>query len=172
MDLQETIRKILREESISRKEKTRALSQKFGLSDALKVVGGAENYIKLAYDGDIREFFKNENVKPFLFSKNDDVMFISDFIIDELNLETGTGDRKKILGKFRYGRPYNKPPYSVDAYALGGIIREGLPYSKVAAMGGTRGFGFTFIQDILGITYRQQIFEQIIDKYNLNSYLQ
>jgi hypothetical protein len=46
-------------------------------------------------------------------------------------------------------------------------------YYKVLGASGDSGFGYSFItkKNTLGVRYRQQIFKQIIDKYDLSKYM-
>jgi hypothetical protein len=45
-------------------------------------------------------------------------------------------------------------------------------YWKVVGTSGSHGFGYAFItkRETLGVRYRQQIFKQILDKYDLKKY--
>jgi hypothetical protein len=63
-------------------------------------------------------------------------------------------------------------PYKFTGYLMPTVINE-QNYWKVVGIGGSYGFGYGFIskKETLGKRNRQQIFKQIIDKYNLQQYL-
>jgi hypothetical protein len=158
MNIQEQIKRILREES-NRKETFRDYAKSNGLKFVFMMVGGPENYIRAVYNGDIKEYFRNEEVEPYYIKRvgQEINMYIDDVIVKHLNLED------KVLGKFFYGSGY-----TVEAVL---ISVKGDKW-RVAAVGGSRGFGYHYInkRDELGSKFRQQIFQQIINKYNLNDY--
>ena len=79
-------------------------------------------------------------------------------------------DEKK-LGKFKFGRK-NDTQYSFDARLRKVNHVTGKVVWKVVGMSGSSGFGYSFIpkRETLAKTYRMQIFQQIVDKYNLNDY--
>lgn len=171
MNLQEHIRRVLREEVTDRGEKLRNLSKKVGLKSAIEFAGGVNNFVTHAYNGDIKEYFKQEKVEPYSIKVGDNVsMYMNDVLVQHLNFKDDNEDEKE-LGEFIFGKK-NSHSYKFTArlrkvkYANGDIAW------RVIGMSGTSGFGYWFInkRDELAKTYRKQIFQQIIDKYNLDSY--
>lgn len=171
MDLQKIIRKVLREQ-VDKKTILKNYAEKNGLDDTFKMIGGELNYIKIVYDGDFGQYFKSENVKPYEIKEGETAnMYINDSIIQSLDLPDYRSE--KDLGDFRYGPNRSNLPYKC-VVRVRKIIRNGLPIWHVVGISGSHGFGYYGIpkKEILGKTYRKQIFQQIIDKYNLNQYLQ
>ena len=170
--LEESIKRVLKEESDnSLSDKLKTLSDKIGLSNAAKTVGGLNNYIQIVYDGDIKEFFKNENIKPYYIREGNEVnMYFDDNLVQHLNLEDFGEDEKK-LGKFKFGMK-NNTQYSFDARLRKVNHVTGKVVWRVVGMSGSHGFGYSGItkRETLGKTYRMQIFKQIVDKYNLEDY--
>ena len=62
MNLQQSIRKILKEETEipvdNDKELIDDLIREYGIDTAIKYLGGIDNYINIRYDGDIKEYSK------------------------------------------------------------------------------------------------------------------
>lgn len=171
MNLKESIRRILLEEVTPKQEMLRKMAKDNGLETAFRVVGGVENYIKFAYDGDIKEYYKNEDVKPYYIKEGDEInMYLDNAIVERLNLEDFRDGEKK-LGEFTFGKK-NGTKFRFDARLMK-VTRMGKTIGwKVVGMSGSHGFGYSFINvsDTLGKTYKKQIFQQIIDKYNLEDY--
>ena len=138
----------------------------------LKVMG-VENLIKIVYDGDIKEFSKDTGVKLTWISIDGTRMYIHEVLVDELGLEDKTWLTRpeKRLGDFRFG-PKNGAQYRFTA-SLTPTTVNNQPYYKVVGTSGDSGFGYGFIsqKNLLGKRYRGQIFQQIIDKYNLQEYM-
>jgi hypothetical protein len=81
--------------------------------------------------------------------------------------------KEKELGNFVFGSK-NYLRYQLTARLYTGITsRNGQQFFKVVGVSGDSGFGYGFItkRNTLGKRVRTQIFQQIIDKYDLNSYL-
>ena len=170
MSLKETIKRILKEQSQIKDELIR-LRDKVGLEDTIKYVGDVDRYIKLVYNNDIKEFFKNENIEPYFIKEADDVnMLFSDILVNYLNLKDSRGDEKE-LGDFRFGNK-NGILYKITVRLRKVIYINGKIVWKVVGMSGSHGFGYSFInvRDRLGKKYKKQIFQQIIDRYNLKDY--
>lgn len=173
--MKDIILKVLREQTeepqISSAEKAKRIADKLGIEKAFEMFGGPKRYIDIVYDGDIKEFYRNETIKPYYIKSEDNPpnMYFDNTLVQYLNLEDFGKDEKK-LGKFKFGK--NITQYSFDArlrkinYANGKIVW------KVVGMSGSSGFGYSFInkRETIGKTYRLQIFKQIVDKYNLEDY--
>jgi len=179
MNLKESIRKILREETEipvdNDKELIDNLIQEYGFDTAIKYLGGIDNYINIRYDGDIKEFFNENGIKLVILTDDDMNMYINELLVRKLvgvedNKYTSWGEKK--IGKFRYGSK-NGIQYAFNAGLMPGPKKHNLTYYRVVGTSGDSGFGFSFInkRNTLGKRYRQQIFNQIIDKYKLQEYL-
>ena len=178
MNLQESIRRILSEEVAepkknSVKDSLQQIIDDDGVISAAELVGGLNNLIKTVYDGDIKEFSKGTGTKLAWISIDGTRMFIHEALVDELGLEDKTWLTRpeKRLGDFRFG-PKNGTQYKFTA-SLTPTTVNNQPYYKVVGTSGDSGFGYGFIsqKNLLGKRYRQQIFQQIIDRYNLNQYM-
>ena len=144
-----------------------------GFKSAIDIFGGINNIIKFVSDGDVIKFMKEFNIEPYIIKEGDTInMYIPDFIINTLNLEDFSS-KEKVMGEFGWGRlnSNGKFPYKMNVRVRSGITLKGLPYWHVVGVGGSYGFGYSFItkKETIGKTFRRQIFNQIIDKYNLNN---
>ena len=54
--MRDLIKKILREQTESKKDAIKSMIKKSGLETAARVMGGVENLIKILYDGDLIKF--------------------------------------------------------------------------------------------------------------------
>jgi hypothetical protein len=178
MNLQETIKRILKEEvaepkKSSVKDSLQQMIDDEGVIFASDLVGGLNNLIKIVYDGDIIEFSKGTGTKLSWISADGMGMYIHKFLVDKLGLEDNSwlSRPEKKLGDFRFG-PKNGIQYKFTARITPTTVNN-QPYYKVVGTSGDSGFGYGFIsqKNLLGKRYRQQIFQQIIDKYNLNQYM-
>lgn len=171
MSLKETIKRILLEEVTPKQEMLRKMAKDNGLETAFKIVGGAENYIKFAYDGDIKEYYKNENVRPYYIREGDEInMYFDNALVEHLNLED-LRDGVKKLGEFTFGKA-NGIKFKFDARLMRMDNTGRIVGWRVVGLSGSYGFGYFGIskKETLGKTFRKQIFQQIIDKYNLEDY--
>ena len=190
----------------SMKEDLRDLTKDVGLIKASKAVGGIYNYVKILYDGDIiqfykennyvpykisdsemkklislslilydgdiRQYYKENNYVPYKISDSGMIMYVDDVMVHYLNLKDSSKN-EKLLGDFGYG-PKGGIRYKFTAKVYGPVEgRDGQNFWKVVGTSGDSGFGYSFIsqKNTLGKRARMQIFQQIIDKYDLNSYL-
>ena len=178
MNLQESIRRILKEEievpeKVSMKDSIKQMIDDEGLTAATELFGGLSNLIKTVYRGDLKEFSKDTGTKLAWISIDGTRMFIHEVLIDELGLEDTSwlSRTEKKLGDFRFG-PKNGTQYKFTSRVVP-ITINGQPYYKVVGTSGDSGFGYGFIshKNQLGKRYRGQIFQQIIDKYNLQEYM-
>ena len=80
--------------------------------------------------------------------------------------------QEKKLGKFGYGAK-NGMQFAFNAGLMTGPKKHNLTYYRVVGSSGDSGFGYSFInkRNTLGKRYREQIFNQIVDKYKLQEYL-
>ena len=176
--MKELIRKILKEEieapeKVSMKDSIKQMIDDEGLTAATELFGGLNNLIKTVYNGDFKEFSKNTGTKLAKISIDGTRMYIHEVLVDELGLEDKTWLTRpeKKLGDFRFG-PKNGTQYKFTA-SLTPTTIDGQPYYKVAGTSGDSGFGYGFIstKNLLGKRHRAQIYNQIIDKFNLQPYM-
>jgi hypothetical protein len=152
------------------KENLLKLKEKIGFDKALKAVGGLENFIRIVYGGDIKKFFEDNDIKPYRVSSEPN-LYISDIIVQSLELKDApfSSGKEKDLGDF----------YWVSGgirYKFNGYLRRVNSAQvewRVVGQSGDSGFGYSFItkKNTLGKRARMQIFQQIIDKYNLQKYI-
>jgi hypothetical protein len=172
--MRELIRKILNESKI--KDQLKQSIEDNGLSDTIQYVGGVDNLLKLLYDSDIIKFYEETGFTPVKITENGMNMYIDDLIIQSLGLEAKTFSRGKelevSLGDFNWNSKGSN--YKFTARARSFISQKnGQKLWRVVGTSGDYGFGYSFIptRNILGKRARKQIFDQIIDKYNLQQYL-
>jgi hypothetical protein len=172
--MRELIRKILNESKV--KDQLKQSIEDDGLTETADKVGGFDNLINLLYDGNVMEFYKDNGIKPVKFSNDGMNMYIDDIIVDQLDLpissysrrnEKKLGDFKWVTGRGDYNISVAVHPVTISYYGYQ------QPLWKVVGRSGDYGFGYSFItkKHELGKTARKRIFQQIIDKYNLQQYL-
>ena len=133
----------------------------------------SQNLIKHYYGDDIHRFYNETKLQPYCIRgtvKWCNSMWIDDAIVQSLNLKD-FGKNEKILGDFTYGRK-NGIKYRFNARLHAGE-RKGQKFWFVIGLSGDSGFGYSFIsqRNTLGVTYRKQIFDQVIEKFKRNQYL-
>jgi len=170
--VRDLIKGILREESDSKKDAIKSLIKTSGIETASKMMGGFDNIVNIIYDGDIKKF-SEDTTTPLVYTSQDQMaLYLHELIVEKLGLENANfSSKEKTLGKFRYGSK-NGMQYAFTANLTPTRLHD-QPYYKVVGTSGDSGFGYSFInkRDTLGKRYRQQIFKQIIDKYNLEQYM-
>jgi len=144
-----------------------------GIERASKLVGGISNVIDIVYDGNILSF-SEDTTTPLAYMSLDRLnLYLHKALVNELGLKdiVWAGRNEKELGKFGYGSK-NGMRYAFNA-TLAPTTLHNQTYYKVVGTSGVSGFGYSFItkKNTLGVRYRQQIFQQIIDKYNLSKYM-
>lgn len=172
--MKDLIRQVLREELTSTQEKLVRLTQSLGISKAADFVGGIDRYINILYGGDFEKFVKDNDIKVVTFSNDGLNMYLHPSLVEYL----GEPDKRfpsseyKSIGKFRYG-PSGGLNYSFIADLQPVKQNSSIVKYRVVGTSGDSGFGYSFInkRNTLGKRSRQQIFKQIIDKYNLQKYI-
>ena len=170
--MKELIRHILNEEVNSKAgEKLLQIRDELGLDKAMKAVGGLDNFVRIVYGGDIKNFFEDNDIKPYYITAEPNLN-IADIIVQSLDLPDApfSSGREKELGKFSWVSGGMR--YSFTAYLRRVNFDSGKIEWRVVGQSGDSGFGYSFIskKNTLGKRARMQIFQQIIDKYNLDSY--
>ena len=173
MSQKETIRRILREETNFKKDVVLSMIKNSGLTATAKIIGGIENVVNLAYDGDLIKF-SEDTTTPIVYMSTDGMnLYLHEGLVNQLGFENANSSSgEKPLGKFVYGSK-NGYQYAFTAKLSPTILHDQLLYYKVVGRSGDSGFGYSFMNksDTLGKRYRQQIFKQIIDKYGLKPYM-
>ena len=148
-----------------------------GVSEVCKLIGGGETLLKVAFNGDLKEFYKSTGFVPYKFDSTGENMYIDNLLIESLNLDDVSNQRYdsgKKLGDFRWtsgGMNYkvntilSSPFKSINGQEL----------RRVIGRSGDSGFGDSYAgiskKNTIGKRGRTQIFKQIIEKYKLNSYI-
>jgi hypothetical protein len=170
--MKELIRKILKEEtSTDEKETIQDLIKDFGYENAVKYIGGVENLIKILYDGDLIKF-SEDTTTPIAYLSTDGMnLYLHEVLVNSLGFKDTMWRGEKELGDFRYGTK-NSIQYKFNA-RLSSTRLHNQTYYRVVGSSGDSGFGYGYItkRNTLGKRYRQQIFKQIIDKYDLEPYM-
>ena len=169
----ETDFKFVNEDKQSKIENIRQLIKDPNQFETMVKVMGIENIIKIAYDGDIIKF-SEDTTTPLAYMSTDRMnLYLHKALVDELGLKDigWAGRNEKELGKFAYGSK-NGLRYAFNAELTPTRLHD-QKYYRVVGTSGDSGFGYSFInkKNILGVRYRQQIFKQIIDKYDLSKYM-
>ena len=177
MNLKESIRKILREEvaepkKSSVKDSLQQMINDDGVMSAAELVGGIDNLVNLLHGGDLKSFYKENNLSPYKYNLSGTDMYIDDLLVRHMASPLQYNKKERSLGNFSYGSK-NGIKYRFDARVYGpNMGMDDQLWWRVIGTSGDSGFGYGFItkKHELGKRYRQQIFQQIIDKYNLNQY--
>jgi hypothetical protein len=158
-------------------EKLRELIKTIGLTEVIKLVGGINTLMKVAFNNDLKEYYKSTGYVPYKFDAWKENMYIDEMLVQSLNLKNDWSGKEKVLGDFRFG-PKNGMDFKFTAYltdprTLGGGSNSNQMFRRVIGTCGDSGFGYSHItkRNTLGKRARTQIFKQIIEKYNLNSFL-
>ena len=148
-----------------------------GVSEVCKLIGGVETLLKVAFNGDLKEFYKSTGFVPYKFDSTGENMYIDNLLIESLNLDDVSNQRYdsgKKLGDFRWtsgGMNYkvntilSSPFKSVNGQELRRVIGRSGDYGFGDSYGGISK------KNTIGKRGRTQIFKQIIEKYKLNSYI-
>lgn len=140
---------------------------------ASKFLGGPKQYLKILFDGDINKYFEENNLLPYYITRDGMNMYISDAIVQTMNIPSSRRDEKEI-GKFvwKSGGFDFKVTSSLIPLSSGYITVDGYNDQKmwkVVGNSGSHGWGHGFYnkKDTIGKRGRQQIFKQIIEKFGL-----
>ena len=159
---------IIRDELVNNlREKIKTL----GVNEVVKLVGGVDILLKVAFNGDLKTFYEYTGYVPYKFDSTGENMYIDNLLLESLNLEDTWNKKEKKLGDFRWTR--SGMNYKFTAYASTPFNgHSGQEYRRVLGRSGDSGFGDSSItkRNTIGKRGRTQIFKQIIEKYKLNSY--
>jgi hypothetical protein len=170
--MKELIRKILKEETaVDQKEIIQDIIDEFGYETAIKYLGGVNNFINIMYDGDLIKFSK-DTITPIVYMSSIELnLYLHEALVKQLDFEDAVWRGEKELGNFTFGSK-NDIQYNFRAN-LSPTRLHNQTYYKVVGSSGDSGFGYGYItkRNTLGKRYKQQIFKQIIDKYDLEPYM-
>lgn len=173
MNLRENIRKILREQPESKKDILKSTLKQSGIDFTSKLMGGIDNIVNVLYDGDIMEFSEDNHTPLSYMSVDGMAFYLHEALVNRLGLKNSgyNPHGEKELGNFSFGAN-NGIKYKFTARLYPTNLHD-QPYYKVIGTSGDSGFGYSFInkRNTFGKRYRQQIFKQIIDQYNLEPYM-
>ena len=170
--MKELIRKILKEEtSVDQKEIIQDIIDEFGYETAIKYLGGVNNFINIMYDGDLIKFSEDTRTPMAYISSIELNLYLHKALVKKLDFEDAVWRGEKELGNFTFGSK-NDIQYKFRANLLPTRLHN-QTYYKVVGTSGDSGFGYGYItkRNTLGKRYKQQIFKQIIDKYDLEPYM-
>ena len=160
--------KIIIKESVS--EKLVELIKTRGVGEVVKLVGGIKTLLKVAFNDDLKEFYKSTGFVPYKFDSTGENMYIDNLLIESLNLDDVYLGKK--LGDFRWtssGMNFKVTTIVYKPFKN----QSGQELRRVIGRSGDSGFGDSYIskRNTIGKRGRTQIFKQIIEKYNLDSML-
>jgi hypothetical protein len=160
--------KIIIKESVS--EKLVELIKTRGVGEVVKLVGGIKTLLKVAFNDDLKEFYKSTGFVPYKFDSTGENMYIDNLLIESLNLDDVYLGKK--LGDFRWtssGMNFKVTTIVYKPFKN----QSGQELRRVIGRSGDSGFGDSYIskRNTIGKRGRTQIFKQIIEKYNLDSYI-
>jgi|688.fasta_scaffold42603_4 hypothetical protein len=169
----ETEFKFVSEDKESKIEDIKQMIKNDGRLESIIKMMGIENLIKVIYDGDIIKFSEDTNTPLAYMSADRMNLYLHASLVDELGLRNlnWSNRNEKELGKFKFGSK-NGHQYAFNASLYPARLHN-QNYYRVVGTSGDSGFGYGFIskKNTLGVRYRQQIFQQIIDKYDLSKYM-
>ena len=141
---------------------------------ASRFLGGPKQYLKILFDGDINKYFEENNLLPYYITKDGMNMYISDAIVETMNIPNNSSRGEKTIGDFGWksGGINYKVTVSLVPHSHGYITVDGYNDQKmwrVVGNSGSHGWGHNYYtkSETIGKRGRQQIFKQIIDKFGL-----
>ena len=141
-----------------------------GVNEVVKLVGGVDTLLKVAFSGDLKTFYEYTGYVPYKFDSTGENMYIDEMLIQTLNLEDVYLGKK--LGDFRWtssGMNFKVTTIVYKPFKN----QSGQELRRVIGRSGDSGFGDSYIskKNTIGKRGRAQIFKQIIEEYKLNSYI-
>lgn len=165
--MKQLIKKILKEESL--KQTLQNVIDTEGVKTAIDLVGDVDVLVKVLYGGDLKEYYRKTGMEPYRLSSEPN-LYIDDALVQVLELPDTHNGREKKLGDFRWTSSGMNYRFTAMLYPI--TYSDGRKAWRVVGSSGDSGFGYSWIakRNTLGKRARMQIFKQIIDKYNLDSY--
>lgn len=175
--MKKLIRHIIKEETdqvenkkLSSKDKLKTILDNFGFEYAARAVGGIDNYVRIAFDGDLKKFYQESGMEPYTITSQPN-LYIDDLIVKMLDLpDTDYTKKEKVLGKVSWTSGGIRYQFNARLYL--NEYDSGKKMWRVVGTSGDYGFGYGYIsqKNILGKRAKMQIFKQVIDKYKLDKY--
>jgi hypothetical protein len=157
----------------SKKEKIKEMIKVNGIHFMVEIIDDIELLVNFVYDGDIKQYYKENNLLPYKISNDGMVMYIDPLLVEKLNLDDVyyKNHVEKRLGNYRWETGGGN--YCFTSYLKPTKMNDVIVYWKVIGNCGDHGFGYSWLtkRNIIGKRGRKQIFKQIIEKYKLDSYL-
>ena len=162
----------------SDKEIIKDLVDNVGMTNAIKYIGGIDKLIEVygGFDEIKQDFFEKYGRYPVYISSDGMAMYIADFIIPIMNKERQVSNRIILQDNFRVksnGMNYALSVILVKVKLSGHNWNDGQYFWKVTGTSGSHGFGLSFItkKETFGKRIRKQVFDQVIEKYNLKPFM-
>lgn len=129
----------------------------------VKYAGGTEEYLNLAFDGDLEEFSKSK-LPLVVFDPKEVTLKIHKLLIDRMNLPSDS------LGKF-LGKFSTKKNYLFTLRIRHHVSSKG--YSHLSGQSGDYGFGLSLFskKNTAGKREKLELYKKVIDKYNLERFM-
>ena len=173
--MKDLIRRILREQTESKKDAVKSMIKKSGLEFTAKVMGGVNSILNNVYDGDILNFSEDTHTPIAYLSIDGMNLYLHEVLVKELGFKDrklGYSSGEKELGEFSFGSK-DGMEFKFNARLKPTRVHDQTYYKVLGMSEGLSGFGYsdTSKKNTLGKRYRQQIFKQIINKYDLPKYM-
>jgi hypothetical protein len=153
---------------LSLKNKLKTIRDNFGIEHAIKITGGLENYVKIFFNSNLKDYYKESGIEPYRISSEPN-LFIDDLIVQSLELPD-VSPKEKSLYNFVWESGGTKYRFTARLYLV--EYASGIKMWRVVGSSGDSGFGYSYItkKNTLGKRARMQIFKQVIDKLKLDDY--
>jgi hypothetical protein len=98
------IRRILREETESKKDAIKSMIKKSGLETAARVMGGINNIINIVYNDDLIKF-SEDTYTPITYMSVDGLnLYLHEALVKQLGIQDTTNPKDQYyLGKYTFG---------------------------------------------------------------------
>jgi len=158
----------VKDNKLSLKNKLKTIRDNFGIEHAIMITGGLENYVKIFFNSNLKDYYKESGIEPYRISSEPN-LFIDDLIVQSLELPD-VSLKEKSLGNFVWESGGTKYRFTARLYLL--EYDGGKKMWRVVGSSGDSGFGYGYItkKNTLGKRARMQIFKQVIDKLKLDDY--
>lgn len=160
------------------KEVIKDLIDDFGLEKAVKYVGGIDKLIEIygGFNEFNQEFFEKYGRYPVYVSSDGMEMYIADFLSPIMNKQRQVGKQIFLNDNFKIktgGINYSFTVILVKVRLLSHDWSDNQYFWKVTGTTGSHGFGLSFIskRETFGKRARKQVFDQVIEKYNLKPFM-
>ena len=103
-DMTDLIRRIIREETESKKDAIKSMIKKSGLETAARVMGGINNIIDIVYDGDLIKF-SEDKITPIAYMSSIELnLYLHEALVKQLGIQDTTNPNDQYyMGNFTFG---------------------------------------------------------------------